>query len=223
MVLARFKDLVIDASDPTTLGAFWAAAADLAWVPLEGGEGKLTGPTPQHTIWIERVPEPKTVKHRVHLDLYARSLADLEGLGARRVEEFPDWTVMRDVEDGEFCAFLREDPPRDRVHGLVVDCADPYAQAVWWAEAYGADAVHHREGRWSTVEHVPGMPVLTFDFVRVPEPKTVKNRVHWDVYGDVADLAAAGARVLRERDEEIAWTVMADPEGNEFCVFAPER
>jgi len=222
MVLARFKDLVMDAVDPAAPGAFWKAAAGLEWVPLPEGEGRLTGPTPRHTIWIERVPEPKTVKHRVHLDVYARSIAALEELGAEQVQEFPDWTVMRDVEGGEFCAFLREDPPRDRLHALVVDSADPWAQADWWANVYGAGAVHHREEGWSTIDGVPDMPVRTFDFVRVPEPKRVKNRIHWDVYGDAGDLAAAGARVLRGPDEEISWTVMADPEGNEFCVFTSD-
>ncbi|WP_106401189.1 VOC family protein [Actinocorallia populi] len=220
MVLARFKDLVVDAVDPAALGVFLAGAVGLDRVALDDGDGKLTGPTPQHTIWINRVPEPKTVKHRVHLDLYARSIADLEALGARKVEEFPEWTVMQDVEGGEFCAFLRDDLPRDRIHGLVVDCADRRAQAAWWASVYDADVAHHQG--WSTVENIPGMPVGAFDFVQVPEPKTVKNRVHWDVHADVADLAAAGARVLRERDAEISWTVMADPEGNEFCVFDPE-
>ena len=57
-------------------------------------------------------------------------------------------------------------------------------------------------------------------FVPVPEPKTVKNRIHWDVdTADVGQLVAAGATVLRERDDEIGWTVLADPEGNEFCAF----
>ncbi len=60
--------------------------------------------------------------------------------------------------------------------------------------------------------------MLTFDFAPVPEPKTVKNRVHWDVYGDVGD-ARGGRRDRALRDDEIAGTVMADPEGNEFCVF----
>ena len=53
-------------------------------------------------------------------------------------------------------------------------------------------------------------------FAPVPEPKTVKNRLHWDVYGDVGELEAHGARTLWEMPR---WTVMADPEGNEFCVF----
>jgi predicted enzyme related to lactoylglutathione lyase len=68
------------------------------------------------------------------------------------------------------------------------------------------------------------MPILTMDFVPVPEPKTVKNRIHWDVTAADPDaLVVAGARVLRRPDDEIRWTVMSDPEGNEFCVFSPEN
>jgi hypothetical protein len=220
MALARFKDLVIDAVDPARTAAFWAAATGLERTALDDGDAKLVGPAPEHTIWINRVPEARTVKNRVHLDLYARSVADLEALGARRLAEQPEWTVMRDVEGGEFCVFPRDALPHDRIHGLVVDSADPGAQAAWWAEVYGATAVEHES--WWTVEHAAGPPSRTFDFVPVPEPKTVKNRVHWDVFGDVDRLVAAGARVLRERGGDISWTVMADPEGNEFCVFDPE-
>jgi len=54
----------------------------------------------------------------------------------------------------------------------------------------------------------------------VQEPKKGKNRIHWDVTAqDVVPLVEAGATVLREPDEEIDWHVLADPEGNEFCVF----
>ncbi len=56
----------------------------------------------------------------------------------------------------------------------------------------------------------------------VVEPKTVKNRVHLDVVGDSTALQAAGATLLRARDAEIGWDVLADPEGNEFCCFAAE-
>ena len=52
----------------------------------------------------------------------------------------------------------------------------------------------------------------------MPEPKTVKNRVHVDVYGNVDDLVARGASV---KERQARWTVMADPEGNELCVFPP--
>ena len=97
----------------------------------------LTGRTPRHRIWVNEVPEPHTVKNRVHLDIYTRGLADLEALGATVLEQQRDWTVMADPEGGEFCAFLRSELPSERLHGLVVDSADPEAQA---AETASADA-----------------------------------------------------------------------------------
>jgi hypothetical protein len=80
MAIARFKDLCLDAGDTARLGAFWAAALGRTWEARDNGDGLLTGPTPQHTIWVNRVPEPQAVKHRVHLDIYARDLAGLEVL-----------------------------------------------------------------------------------------------------------------------------------------------
>jgi glyoxalase superfamily protein len=54
----------------------------------------------------------------------------------------------------------------------------------------------------------------------VPEPKTAKNRLHWDVScPDVSALLDAGATLLRPPDQDIDWHVLADPEGNEFCAF----
>jgi hypothetical protein len=222
MAIARFKDLCLDAGSPARLGAFWAAALGRAWQEQEpGGDGLLTGPTPQHTIWVNRVPEAKSVKQRVHLDIYARELAGLEALGATIVTPRhgkQGWTVMADPEGGEFCAFLRPQVPGERLHGLVVDCADPEAQARWWAGVYGVGVTANDS--WYTLENIPGLPVRTMDFVAVPEPKTVKNRIHWDVsVTDPGPLAAAGATVLREPGGDIGWSVLADPEGNEFCAF----
>lgn len=220
MAIARFKDLCLDAGDPERLGAFWAAVLGRTWQAHEGGDGLLTGPTPQHTIWVNRVPEAKTVKHRVHLDIYTRDLAGLEALGATVLGTYPRWTVMADPEGGEFCAFVRPELPAERLHGLAVDCADAEAQARWWADVYGV-AVTANDG-WFTLEDVPGMPILTMDFEDVPEPKTVKNRIHWDVtVPAVGPLLEAGATVLREPVGDTPWHVLADPEGNEFCAFAP--
>ena len=218
MAIARFKDLCLDAGEPGRLGAFWAAALGRTWQPRENGDGLLTGPTPRHTIWVNRVPEAKTVKHRVHLDIYARDLAGLEALGATVVEPRRRWTVMADPEGGEFCAFLRSQIPAERLHGLVVDSADPQAQARWWADVYGVSVTVN--SGWFTLEGIPGMPILTMDFVSVPEPKTVKNRIHWDVtVPAVAPLIEAGAVVLREPGGDVGWHVLADPGGNEFCAF----
>jgi hypothetical protein len=55
----------------------------------------------------------------------------------------------------------------------------------------------------------------------VPEPKTAKNRIHWDVTAaSVVPPVEAGVTVLREPGGDIRWHVLADPEGNEFCAFA---
>jgi hypothetical protein len=223
MALARFRKLCLDANDPARLGTFWAAVLHREWRPYPHGEGGVFGPTERHTLWLNAVPERRTVKHRAHLDVYAESLDGLEALGARVLLPEGDdrhWTVLADPEGGEFCAFLRAEPPPERLHGLVVDCADPAAQASWWGHVYGADVIHHPEG-YSTVTRVPDMPVETMDFVPVPEPKSVKNRLHWDVsVTSVGPLVDAGATILREPDGDIRWYVLADPEGNEFCAFA---
>jgi hypothetical protein len=206
------------------VGSWWAGVLGLQWNVRADGSGWVSGPTPEHTIWICPVPEPKTVKHRVHLDIYTRSLADLEATGSPVVETNPDWrwTIMADPDGGEYCAFVVNELPADRLHGVVVDCADPVAIATWWAQVYDAELVVHEQRGYATVQNVPGMPILTMDFVPVPEPKTVKNRIHWDVVTpDVGALTAVGATVLRRPDDDIAWTVMADPDGNEFCAFLP--
>ena len=221
MAIAQFKDLCVDAVDPARLGQFYAAVLGRTWEADEDGEGVLRGPTPQHTIWINRVTEEKTVKHRVHLDVFAPDLAGLTALGATvLVPQHDDqtWTLMADPEGGEFDAFLRAELPAERLHGLEVDCADAEAQATWWGEVYGVEVT--RYDSWFALEGVPGMPSDAMDFATVPEPKRVKNRIHWDVTApDVAPLLAAGATVLRKPDDEVRWYVLADPEGNEFCAF----
>ncbi len=75
--------------------------------------------------------------------------------------------------------------------------------------------------RW--LRDVPGLPYDVWKFVEVPEPKTVKNRWHWDVVCDDIDaLVAKGATLLREPDDDIHWHILVDPEGNEFCAFGSD-
>src|SRR3954451_15316278 len=117
MVLATYKDLCIDAVDAGRLGRFWAAALQLDLELLDDGDARLTGPTPQHTVWINAVPEPVTAKQRVHLDIRADSIEQVEELGASVLDRdsFP-WTVMKDPEGGELCVFPTK---RDRPAGLM--------------------------------------------------------------------------------------------------------
>lgn len=219
--VAVFKDFCIDANDPRLVGEFWGAALGLACGMQTGGDAYLSGPTDQHRVWINGVAEAKTAKHRMHLDVWCSDVGDLIALGATVVDDTSfRWTVMTDPEGGEFCAFIGLDPPTYRLMELNVDCSsDHVAIASWWAEVLGARLVIDADG-FSSVVDVPGAPFDSIVFGPVPEPKTVKNRIHIDVVATSVDaLVSAGATVLRPRDRQIRWTVMADPEGNEFCAF----
>jgi hypothetical protein len=222
MVLATWKDLCIDAVDPVRSAAFWAQALDLQLGPDD--PETLRGPTPGHTVWVCRVPEAKTVKNRVHLDVNCAALTDLPpGATVLDATSFR-WTLLSDPDGQEFCAFVRGAPPARRLHELVVDCADPGPIAQWWATVFGVDR-HTQEGHdepdFCWIDTPPGAPLDGISFVPVPEPKTVKNRVHWDVTGVLEELVGAGATLLRARGDDRRWDVLADPDGNEFCVFPP--
>jgi hypothetical protein len=160
----------------------------------------------------------------MHLDVATGSVDELTALGATVLDaESFRWTLMADPEGGEFCAFVREGEIAQRLYEVVIDTGDSaeaaHRIASWWADLLGAHLVDDERG-YSYVDRVPGAPYGSLDFVPVPEPKTVKNRIHLDVTtGSVDDLVAAGATVLRAKDDEIGWTVLADPDGNEFCAF----
>ena len=91
---------------------------------------------------------------------------------------------------------------------------------TWWRSVVGGQLVPGPDGHPRWLVGGAGLGDLTWKFVPVPEAKAVKNRVHWDVTTpDLAAVVAAGATVLRRPDGEVRWTVLADPEGNEFCAF----
>src|SRR5258708_28303584 len=100
------------------------------------------------------------------------------------------------------------------------DAHDALALATFWAAALGSDVDEDSTAQKAFVEGA-GWGGPNIWFTRVPEPKSAKNRVHFDLRapGAVADEAARltrlGATVLDRREDHI---VMADPEGNEFCV-----
>ena len=225
MAIATFKDLCIDAVDPVVLGDFWAPTLGLGLTRLDDGDVRLDGPTPQHAVWVNRVPEPVTVKQRVHLDVHAASTDEVLARGATPLDtESFRWDILRDPEGGELCVFTRDEVPSYKLYEIVVDSADPAATASWWGEVLGATVQHDGDDGSSWFEDAPHVPFDCFVFATVPEPKTVKNRIHWDVEAaDVQALLDHGAAVLREPDDLISWHVLADPEGNEFCAFMPRK
>jgi hypothetical protein len=230
MAIATYKDLCIDANDREKAGPFWAAALGLEYDDDDPQDALLKDPgVPEKSVWLNIVPEPRTVKQRVHIDVNTGSIDELLSLGATMLEPAGEygrhWSVMADPEGGEFCAFVRQpDQLSDyRLHELVIDCVEPRRIAQWWADVFGCGLGGREDNDWWWLTDVPGLPYDSWDFVPVPEPKTVKNRIHWDVTTDSVDaLVAAGATVLRRPDDDISWTIMADPEGNEFCAFLPK-
>ena len=108
--------------------------------------------------------------------------------------------------------------------GLVLDCADPERLAQFWSEAIGYTNLGAAGSYVMLVDETGAQPKLLLQ--RVDEPKTGKNRMHFDIETPTVDEEAArleslGARRLAsEAIEEhgTRWIVMADPEGNEFCV-----
>ena len=215
------KDLCADVGDLGAAAAFFGPLLGLEEQARHPAVLRLGDGVDRHTLWLNLVPEARTVKNRVHLDVDVVSVEEVLAAGARVVDDSQPWTVLEHPEAGEVCAFPR--PPeqlrRYRVSELVVDCVDHLRVATWWAERFGATVRDDGEIAW--IEGGDGPP-WAMVFTSVPEPKAVKNRVHWDVDGSTPDLLAAGATLLRARDEEIGWDQLLDVEGNEFCVFAPE-
>ena len=116
-----------------------------------------------------------------------------------------------------------------RFKDLCLDARDHQSLADWWCAAIGyrrKDELEPEDGwtrpiEWPVpiVDRSGGGPAIWI--VPVPEPKSGKNRMHLDVIGDREALLAAGATLVRAQEDDIEWDVLADPEGNEFCCFAP--
>lgn len=106
------------------------------------------------------------------------------------------------------------------IKSVTFDCTNPMAVATFWAAVLGSNVDEDSTEARAWVEPA-GWGGPTMWFQRVPEPKTAKNRQHFDlrVVGDlraeVARLRSLGATTVRESDSIVT---MQDPEGNEFCV-----
>jgi hypothetical protein len=119
------------------------------------------------------------------------------------------------------------------ISNLSIDCAEPRELASWWAEALGWHIVDDPDANANADDDEVG--IVPSDgreagllFLRVPETKSAKNRLHLDVrplHGsdqrtELQRLLAMGARrVDVGQGSEVSWVVLADPEGNELCLL----
>ncbi|MGW4380782.1 VOC family protein [Kitasatospora sp. NPDC004531] len=240
-VQVNFKAL-----DPVALGRFWAGA--LGWTDHRPGvttyvapPGELVWPDPA-AVALDLVPVPERkgpVKNRTHLDLatvspaHQAELVDrLLALGATPVDlgqgEVP-WTVLADVEGNEFCVLEPREVYRDTgpIAAIVVDCTDPREMARFWGGAIDW-TLHEVADDHATLRASNGVgPFL--EFLRSTDGRTGPDRLHLDLLpypgddhaAEAARLRALGATDLDLGQGRVPWTVLADPDGHEFCVLAP--
>jgi predicted enzyme related to lactoylglutathione lyase len=110
---------------------------------------------------------------------------------------------------------------------VVIDCEDPLKVGRFWASVLNWPLVESEEGYcWLSSTGEPTAPAPMLVFVPVPEAKTVKNRLHIDVNPSGCDqaeelerLRSLGARPVDVGQGQVPWVVLADPEGNEFCLL----
>ncbi|MET8003364.1 VOC family protein [Nonomuraea glycinis] len=239
----RLIQVNIKARDDAALGRFWAEA--LGWGISSEAPG-VTNLEPEGFSWpdpdafyvdLVTVPDPATVRYRVHLDLATTSaahqaelVARLRELGATPADvgqgDVP-WTVLADPEGNVFCVLEPREIYRDTgpIAAVVVDCADPRAMARFWDEALDW-TLHEVTDDHASLRSAKGVgPYL--ELLRTPGPPTVWNRVHLDLLphpvedqeAEVTRLRALGATTADVGQGDVPWKVLADPEGNEFCVL----
>jgi hypothetical protein len=109
---------------------------------------------------------------------------------------------------------------------VVVDARDPAVLGQWWADVLGWVIVNDSPGEFEIRPSAGQLPGLVF--VPVPEAKESKNRLHLDFRPDdqqaeVERFLRSGARRVDIGQGAPAWVVLADPEGNEFCVLSPRK
>ena len=113
----------------------------------------------------------------------------------------------------------------NRISCICIDAVDPVPVAEFWKSVLGFEVREEDDEGISLGPPGGGLP--TVDILRVPEPKTVKNRLHFDLRADdtstdaeLERLLALGAKPVDiGQSPDVDWVVLADPDGNEFCLL----
>ena len=230
--------LTVDAHDPAQLARFWGGL--LGWWPAEDPQGaSALEPIDDTGFRLRFVPtrEPKTGQNRMHLDLTSGSPDDQQETVARALElggrhtdvgQLPEepHVVLADPEGNEFCVI-------EPGNGFLADCgfvgalACDGSQAVgyFWSEALGWPLVWDQDEE-TAIRSPHGGPKITWGGPPLM-PRHGKNRLHLDVapaagtdqQAEIDRLLSLGATRVDIGQGDTAWAVLADPDGNEFCVL----
>ena len=232
--------LCFDANDPLRLARFWADV--LGWEMADDPrDGIALLPSDDTGFRIRFLPsqQQKTGQNRTHFDLTSTSLEDQQEtvarslkLGARHIDigQRPEegHVVLADPEGNEFCVI---EPGNKFLAGCgfigAVNGDGSQEVGYFWSKALGWPLVWDQDQE-TAIRSPHGGPKFTWGGPPVA-PKTGKNRLHFDlappVNGDqqaeVDRLASLGATRIDIGQGDVSWVVMADPDGNEFCVLTP--
>ncbi len=246
----RLVQVNFKARDDAALGRFWAQALGWGVSSEGPGVTNLEPvgfvyPDPAAVcIDLVAVPDPETVNYRGYLELATTSathrtrlLGRLEELGATVLNAAADAgrpgpaaTALADPEGNVFHV-LEPDPmyqDTGPIATVVVGCADPRAMAGFWDAAIDW-TLHEVTDDYARLRSAQGVgPYLEFRRGSGPRPNPSPTRIHLDVRpyrgddqaAEVARLHALGAADVDLGQGEVSWAVLADPEGNEFCILA---
>jgi Glyoxalase-like domain len=237
---SRLVALCFDAKDPLRLAHFWAEA--LHWDTSDEADGAVELVPTDGTRFLIRflpVPEKKAGKNRIHLDLTTTSLDDQTGtvetlvaLGARHIDigQRPEegHVVLADPEGNELCVI---EPDNAFLAGCgrlgSITCDGSPEVGHFWSAALGWPLVWDQDEETAIRAPDGTGPFITWG-PPVP-PKTTKNRLHLDIApptvadqaAEVDRLVSLGASRVDIGQGDADWIVLADPDGNEFCVVSP--
>ena len=231
--------LCFDARDPLRLARFWAELLD--WDLLEDAEGAVALQAKDDVVVfrLRFVPSDaeKVEQNQMHLDLTSTSSADQQQTVARALElgaqhldvgQLPEegHVVLADPEGNELCVI---EPGNDFLAGCgflgAVACDGSQQVGYFWSEALGWPLVWDEDAE-TAIRSPHGGPKITWGGPPL-KPKTGKYRLHFDLLpatgttgpAEVDRLVTLGATRVDTGRGDVAWTVMLDPDGHEFCVL----
>ena len=235
---SRLVAVDFDAHDAASVAAFWGSVLDRPTEQLAGGL-LLAGDDTQVGLRFVPSPSVKTLPNRIHLHLTSTDEADMQrvvddalALGAHHLDvgQLPEegHVVLADPEGNEFCII---EPGNNFLAdcGLIGALACDGSQEVgyFWSEALGWPLVWDQDQE-TAIQSPHGGSKISWGGPPVA-PKTGKNRLHLDIAppvdgdqrAEVDRLVSLGATRIDIGQGEVDWVVMADPDGNEFCVLTP--
>jgi predicted enzyme related to lactoylglutathione lyase len=237
---SHLVSLCFDANDVPRLARFWSGV--LGWEMAEDpqdGIALLPNDDTGFRLRFVHTDEPKSRLNQMHFDLTSASVEEQRqtvaralALGGRHfdVGQGPEeeHVVLADPEDNEFCviepgnSFLAE-------CGFIGALASDGSQEVgyFWSEALGWPLVWDQDQE-TAIRSPYGGPKITWGGPPVT-PKTGKNRLHFDIAppadgdqgAELDRLVSLGATPIDIGQGDVTWVVLADPDGNEFCLLTP--